>query len=85
MTLATASHDLTARQREVLAWISAHLARHGYAPTLREMGQAFGFNVSAAASHRDALQRKGLLHHTPGRPRSMLVVTGGSGSAIITQ
>lgn len=77
MSTTTAPRPLTARQRQVLDWISTHCGQHGYGPTLREISAAFGFNVHAAALHRDVLRRKGHLTYTPGQPRS-ITITGGA-------
>lgn len=76
MSTTTSPRPLTARQRQVLEWIRTHLAVHGYAPTLHEVAQAFGFNKHAAALHRDVLIRKGHLAYTPGQARS-ITITGG--------
>lgn len=64
----------TARQREVLDYISRHRSRHGVPPTVREIQKHFGFaSPNAAASHLKALGRKGLLHRTPGAARTLTV------------
>ncbi len=54
--------DLTARQREVLAFIRSFTERHGAPPTVREIGERFGFTARAAFDHLRALERKGMLH-----------------------
>ena len=54
--------DLTARQREVLAFIRTFTERHGAPPTVREIGDKFGFTARAAFDHLRALERKGMLH-----------------------
>ena len=53
--------DLTARQREVLAFIRSFTERHGAPPTVREIGEHFGFTARAAFDHLRALERKGML------------------------
>ena len=53
---------LTARQREVLAFIRSFTERHGAPPTVREIGERFGFTARAAFDHLRALERKGMLH-----------------------
>jgi repressor LexA len=68
------SSSPTARQREVLDYIGRHRSRHGAPPTVREIQHHFGFaSPNAASSHLRALRRKGLLRHTPGTARSLLV------------
>lgn len=53
--------ELTARQREVLAFIRSFADRHGLPPTVREIGDRFGFTARAAFDHLRALERKGML------------------------
>jgi repressor LexA len=54
--------ELTARQREVLGFIRTFTERHGAPPTVREIGDRFGFTARAAFDHLRALERKGALH-----------------------
>ena len=54
--------ELTARQREVLAFVRSFIERHGAPPTVREIGERFGFTARAAFDHLRALERKGMLH-----------------------
>lgn len=53
--------DLTDRQREVLGFIRSFTERHGAPPTVREIGERFGFTARAAFDHLRALERKGML------------------------
>ena len=52
---------MTARQREVLEFIRIFTERHGVPPTVREIGERFGFTARAAFDHLRALERKGML------------------------
>ena len=54
--------ELTARQREVLAFIRSFTEKHGAPPTVREIGERFHFTARAAFDHLRALERKGMLH-----------------------
>lgn len=54
--------ELTVRQREVLGFIRTFTERHGAPPTVREIGDRFGFTARAAFDHLRALERKGALH-----------------------
>jgi repressor LexA len=54
--------EMTARQREVLAFVRSFIERHGAPPTVREIGERFGFTARAAFDHLRALERKGMLH-----------------------
>lgn len=53
--------ELTVRQREVLAFIRTFTERNGAPPTVREIGERFGFTARAAFDHLRALERKGML------------------------
>jgi len=53
--------EMTDRQREVLDFIRAFGERHGVPPTVREIGEKFGFTARAAFDHLRALERKGML------------------------
>lgn len=53
--------ELTARQRQVLGYIRIFTERHGVPPTVREIGERFGFTARAAFDHLRALERKGML------------------------
>ena len=53
--------EMTDRQREVLDFIRTFGERHGVPPTVREIGERFGFTARAAFDHLRALERKGML------------------------
>ena len=57
---------LTARQREILAFVNDHSAQHGYPPTVREIGTAVGLTSSSTVhAHLANLERLGLLRRDP--------------------
>lgn len=64
---------LTARQAEVLGFITSHIDRHGYPPTYREIGSAFGISINGVNSHLRALRRKGSITLAVGLPRTIRV------------
>lgn len=66
----------TPRQREVLAFITAYCHRHGYAPTMDEIGAKMGINRTTVHEHVRALVRKGHLRRDPHKVRSLEVVGG---------
>lgn len=69
------TRGLTNRQAQVLAFISDHLAQHGYPPTVREVAAHFGFRSPRAAyDHVKALEKKGYLRSAPGRSRTLEVL-----------
>lgn len=66
---------LTERQRLILEMIQAAIARHGYPPSMREIGNAVGLNSSSSVAHQLAtLEKKGYIRRDPKRPRAMEVV-----------
>ncbi len=67
------SHDLTARQAEILDYIR----RSDLPPTRAEIALHFGFaSTNAADEHVKALARKGFLRLTPGIARGIHVARG---------
>ena len=53
---------LTDRQKDVLDYIKSYAAKHGYPPTVREIGSALGLNSPATIqSHIKALETKGYI------------------------
>jgi repressor LexA len=65
-------HVLTWRQQRILHVIRDFAHRHGYAPTVREIGEAAELaSTSSVSNQLSVLQRKGYLRRTPGRPRTL--------------
>lgn len=63
---------LTARQRRILDYISTTVRERGYPPTVREIGEAVGLTSSSSVHAQLAnLERRGLLHKDPTKPRAM--------------
>ncbi|HEX6858503.1 MAG TPA: transcriptional repressor LexA [Streptosporangiaceae bacterium] len=66
--------QLTDRQRRIMQVIEESVRRHGYPPTLREIGDATGLASTSSVSHQlISLQRKGYVSRGAGRPRSAVV------------
>src|SRR6478672_8336292 len=64
--------DLTKRQREIFDFISRYLSRHGYPPTVREIGKAVGLHSSSTVhAHLSNLEKVGLLRRDPSKPRAI--------------
>lgn len=58
----THNNDLTARQRQVLEFITSYLEGSGYPPTLREIAAHLGVSGPLPASkHLEALEKKGYI------------------------
>jgi repressor LexA len=65
-------HVLSWRQQRILQAIAEFAQRRGYAPTLREIGEAAGLASPSSVSYQlSVLQRRGYLRRDPGRPRTV--------------
>jgi repressor LexA len=64
--------QLTKRQQEILRVVQDHIARHGYPPTVREIGDAVGLTSSSTVhAHLQALESRGALKRDPTKPRAI--------------
>ncbi|MCX8160170.1 MAG: transcriptional repressor LexA [Candidatus Saccharicenans sp.] len=62
--------SLTGRQKQILEKIQEFILEHGYAPTVRELGQLVGLNnPSAVFKHLVSLEKKGYLRREGGEVR----------------
>lgn len=62
----------TQRQKRILEFISSTVRKRGYPPTVREIGEAVGLTSSSSVhAQLTNLERKGLLHKDPTKPRAM--------------
>jgi repressor LexA len=66
------SDELTGRQRLILEFIREWVERHGYPPSVREIGEAVGLvSPSSVAYQLKELEKKGYLRRDPNRPRAV--------------
>lgn len=66
---------MTRRQKEILDFLSRHLERKGYAPTIEEIGDHFGLrSVATVHKHLTNLQEKGLIKRAWNRSRALELV-----------
>ncbi len=64
--------DITSRQQRILDVIAETVRDRGYPPTVREIGEAVGLTSSSSVHAQLAnLERKGLLHKDPTKPRAV--------------
>jgi repressor LexA len=76
------STELTARQREIWSFVLDYSDRHGYPPTVREIGEAVGLaSPSTVHAHLANLERAGLLRRDPTKPRALELVGRGKPTA----
>ena len=66
---------LTARQQEIWNYLVEYVDRHGYPPTVREIGEQVGLaSPSTVHAHLANLERAGLLRRDPTKPRALELV-----------
>lgn len=62
-------------QEKILAYIQSVIRERGYAPSVREIGEAVGLrSTSTVHGHLTRLEKKGLLHRDAMKPRAMGIV-----------
>ena len=72
---AETSSELTARQISILDFIKSATESQGYAPSMREIGDAAGLNSPASVKYQlDILEEKGFIRRDENRGRAMEVV-----------
>ena len=76
--------DLTKRQQEIFDFIKRYSAKHGYPPTVRDIGKAVGLASSSTVhAHLANLEKLGLLRRDPSKPRAIeLLDRAAVGSAV---
>src|SRR5439155_27214705 len=71
----TTTVELTGRQQEIWEFLVDYVDRHGYPPTVREIGEAVGLaSPSTVHAHLANLERAGLLRRDPTKPRALELV-----------
>jgi len=63
--------ELTERQRQILRFIADYKAKHGSAPTLREIAQHLKIYLRGVQYHLDRLERAGYLTRARNRSRAI--------------
>jgi len=66
---------LTARQQQILDFISVTVKDRGYPPAVREIGEAVGLSSpSTVHSHLSALVKAGYIRRDPSKPRAIEIL-----------
>ena len=66
---------LTKRQNEILSYLRAHIAEHGYAPSFEEIAEQFTFaSLATVHEHLTNLERKGYIRRQYNESRSIEVL-----------
>jgi repressor LexA len=72
----------TERQARILEVIRDFTERHGYPPSVREIGERVGLSSSSTVqSHLKSLEKRGLVQRDPTKPRALTTTGGGPGVA----
>ena len=67
--------ELTSRQVTILEFIKSSTESQGYAPSMREIGEAAGLNSPASVKYQlDILEEKGFIRRDPTRGRALEVL-----------
>ena len=71
-----AADDLTDRQRQVIAAITAYQNERGFAPSFREIGEATGLKSTSSVKHQlHMLEEKGYIRLNANKGRAMEILT----------
>src|SRR2546430_9942833 len=63
---------LTKRQQEIFDFVKRYSAKHGYPPTVRDIGKAIGLTSSSTVhAHLSNLEKLGLMRRDPTKPRAL--------------
>src|SRR5215471_6873873 len=66
---------LTERQQQIWDFLVSYVDRHGYPPTVREIGEEVGLaSPSTVHAHLANLERAGLLKRDPTKPRALELI-----------
>ncbi|ADY56056.1 SOS-response transcriptional repressor, LexA [Syntrophobotulus glycolicus DSM 8271] len=76
--------DLSQRQQEILDIIKREIAKKGYPPSVREIGEAVGLTSSSTVhNHLNTLEQKGYIRRDPTKPRAIEVLDGSGNSEMM--
>jgi repressor LexA len=76
--------SLTKRQQEIFDFIKRYSARHGYPPTVRDIGKAIGLTSSSTVhAHLANLEKVGVLRRDPTKPRALEIIADKAKRAVL--
>jgi repressor LexA len=68
-------NNLSDRQQGILDFLGDFIAKNGYPPSVREIGEAVGLSSSSTVhSHLNALENKGFIKRDPSSARALTVI-----------
>lgn len=62
------------KQREILEFISQYSQRHGFSPTLKEIGESVNASIATIYEHIEVLIKKGVIKKEHGLSRSLEII-----------
>jgi repressor LexA len=75
--------NLTKRQQEIFEYIQTYSKKHGYPPTVRDIGKAIGLTSSSTVhTHLANLEKIGILKRDPSKPRALEVLVDKAKKAV---
>jgi len=74
MTTTLERQPLTPRQQDVLDWIAGFIDTHGFSPSVRQIGHAYGWTPNGVKCHLNAIRRKGWITWLDGQCRTIRIV-----------
>jgi repressor LexA len=75
--------NLTKRQQEIFEFIKTYSKKHGYPPTVRDIGKAIGLTSSSTVhTHLANLEKIGMLRRDPSKPRALEILVDQAKKAV---
>src|SRR3972149_5351310 len=76
--------ELTERQQRVLSFIEGQIRKHGFPPTIREIGRHLGIrSTNGVNDHLNARERKGFVKRQDHKSRTLVEKMGGQEEAVL--
>lgn len=80
------SKPLSEKQRAILEYIARAVARQGYPPSMREIGDAVGLSSLSSVTHQlNQLELAGAIRRDPNRPRALEVLQDPTAPPIVPE
>lgn len=74
---------LTEKQQMIIDFVNSQVEEKGYPPSVREICKAVGFkSTSTVHAYLEKLEKEGLIHKDPTKPRALKVVQGSKASPV---
>ncbi|MCX7842503.1 MAG: transcriptional repressor LexA [Clostridia bacterium] len=76
-------NKLNEKQQKIIDFVNSQVEEKGYPPSVREICKAVGFkSTSTVHAYLEKLEKDGLIHKDPTKPRALKVVNGGKSSPV---